>query len=809
MMMVRKFFVVCWRRTDSARQFRILINISRRHHSSNLQHIKFENIQLTIFKYLFGCNHFQLVSANFQAICYDTCWNTPKTTKRSYDRSTRKKPITKATMPKPKLTLVEKLEKKKQLEEKREQRRIEKERKQQQKEGSDFGVSHATITTKKAEKNVPGSLSVKNNVPSKNNDECYIFSLTNDSLNHLLSFLSARDLGALTLTCRRCQQLLVKDDTRAFYVWSRLSQKSTVGCFDLNLCHNIDEARTIVEQSYGGGDTRRLKVKGKAGKWKGEFVNYARFLQESVSGYSTLCLGAKSPLLPPFVNGRFASTSPEHTLCRVGGGGNAGPGGSGIASAGVGKRGALGNGKRVDEKNLTLITGGIGFRIRIVQVAAGGGLVRVSHSLLLTSTGRVLSFGCGQYGALGHGWSGGKQLPDILRPKYIEALSGIRCVCIAAGELHSAAVTVDGDLYTWGEGFCGQLGLADKRPRVSPEQVTKGGLEDECVSHVALGARHSLAVTEDGEVFSFGLGHFGVLGRSFTPYDHEPAAALEGMDADLDLHLPLNFVPFQEPIGVADNISNDNGPNNPRDESNEDRNDEQNGSNVDRLLAHLDRMTSIALEDSSDQCIPKLIDSLEGINIVGASAGHRHSLLLDDNGCLYSFGSGITGCLGHGDNLSHMVPMRIENLTGSNTKIIQMSAGVDISMAISAMGDVYAWGKTDGGRIGLGIKQARISLPKLVPIVSEGKPIKAVDVECGYVHSVIVGLNGTIHTCGEVGIDGKADGQNGSGEPKQENDFNIWHRIIEPTEQTVKTERWKKFGKYEVKGRQKMTDEDS
>jgi alpha-tubulin suppressor-like RCC1 family protein len=153
--------------------------------------------------------------------------------------------------------------------------------------------------------------------------------------------------------------------------------------------------------------------------------------------------------------------------------------------------------------------------------------------------------------------------------------------------------------------------------------------------------------------------------------------------------------------------------------------------------------------------------------------------------------------------------MRIENLSDSNTKIIQMSAGVDISMAVSATGEVYAWGKTDGGRIGLGIKQARVSLPTKVPIVSEDKPIKAVDVECGYVHSVIVGLNGTIHTCGEVGIDGKADGQNGSGEPKQENDFNIWHRITEPTEQTVKTERWKKFGKYEVKGRQKMNDEDS
>jgi alpha-tubulin suppressor-like RCC1 family protein len=83
--------------------------------------------------------------------------------------------------------------------------------------------------------------------------------------------------------------------------------------------------------------------------------------------------------------------------------------------------------------------------------------VRVAHSLLLTSTGRVLSFGAGQYGALGHGYTSGKTLPDVLRPQYIDALAGICCICVAAGELHSAVVTSDGDVYTWGDGFCGKL----------------------------------------------------------------------------------------------------------------------------------------------------------------------------------------------------------------------------------------------------------------------------------------------------------------------------------------------------------------
>jgi alpha-tubulin suppressor-like RCC1 family protein len=228
------------------------------------------------------------------------------------------------------------------------------------------------------------------------------------------------------------------------------------------------------------------------------------------------------------------------------------------------------------------------------------------------------------------------------------------------------------------------------------------------------------------------------------------------------------------------------------------------------IAAHLEFITNIKLKDSSDQCIPKVIYSLEGIKIIGASAGHRHSLLLDNHGYLYSFGAGITGCLGHGDHQSHMVPMRIKDFDERDVKILQMSAGVDMSMAVSATGDVYAWGKTDGGRLGLGTTQARVTMPTKVKVLSDGHPMKAVDVECGYVHSVVVGLNGTIHTCGQVGIDGNDDGQGGgTGEPIQENDFNIWHRVKEPEERVVKAERWKKLDKYEVKGRKELLSEEN
>lgn len=433
-----------------------------------------------------------------------------------------------------------------------------------------------------------------------------------------------------------------------------------------------------MKQSYGGGDTGRLVPKGKKCKdYVTEFVSYARFLEESVCGYCPQSCGRrKSPtLLPAVVNGRFISASPEHSLCRVGGGGNnSGAGGSGVAVWGVGKRGQLGLGKRLDEPKPKMLFGGIGYGIRIVQVSAGGGLVRVAHSLLLTSTGRVLSFGTGSYGALGHGYSSGKQLPDVLRPKYIDALASVRCVCVSAGELHSAVVTSDGDVYTFGDGFCGQLGHADKRPQVEPKQVTTGGLEDECVASISCGARHTVAITEDGEAFSWGLGHFGVLGRSFTPFDHDPDAAVvnwqgparveDGPVAAAAAALPSDGI--VEPFRSARQIDEDN-ESGVRDLLNPDHPNVEPSVQADlddgqvnfaaELMEHLNHIANLSLTDSSDQCIPKLMDSMKGVNIVGASAGHRHTLLLDEHGGLYSCG---TGCLGHGDTQTQMYPMKIK-----------------------------------------------------------------------------------------------------------------------------------------------------
>lgn len=80
-------------------------------------------------------------------------------------------------------------------------------------------------------------------------------------------------------------------------------------------------------------------------------------------------------------------------------------------------------------------------------------------------------------------------------------------------------------------------------------------------------------------------------------------------------------------------------------------------------------------------------------------------------------------------------------------------------MAVSTSGDVYSWGKTGGGRIGLNTSDATVDSPRKVTVKdSKGNNVKAVDVECGYVHSLIIGCEGSLYVCGGVGTDGDDDG---------------------------------------------------
>lgn len=150
------------------------------------------------------------------------------------------------------------------------------------------------------------------------------------------------------------------------------------------------------------------------------------------------------------------------------------------------------------------------------QIACGS-----AHILALVDAGDVYAWGSGRSGQLGLGKQRSEPAPVLV---WGLMRKGVRQ--IGAGAYHSAALTYNGYLYTWGSSSSGQLGHGNKRTQLQPKLVE--ALEAEArersstVRLVGCGARHTVAVLGNGELYTWGKPDFGMLGRSKTETATEP-----------------------------------------------------------------------------------------------------------------------------------------------------------------------------------------------------------------------------------------------------------------------------------------------
>lgn len=192
-------------------------------------------------------------------------------------------------------------------------------------------------------------------------------------------------------------------------------------------------------------------------------------------------------------------------------------------------------------------------------------------------------------------------------PTQLPSMEGIRIVNINHGGAFCAAVSAAGAVYTWGLGTKGQLGHGDKESMYEPNVVR--GLEAHRVLSVATGHAHCIAVTESGDVFSWGFDRFGQCGH-----------------------------------GVA----------------------------------------------AKERLLPSHVEALIGVSARSASAGDLHTLVVADDGSLYSFGDGARGQLGRGCACVEFSPRLVESL--QQVRIVSAAAGYYHSVALTAAGLVYFWG---------------------------------------------------------------------------------------------------------------------
>ncbi|VUZ45338.1 unnamed protein product [Hymenolepis diminuta] len=187
--------------------------------------------------------------------------------------------------------------------------------------------------------------------------------------------------------------------------------------------------------------------------------------------------------------------------------------------------------------------------VKIKSVASGPGF-----ALFLTPSGHVFSKGIGTRGQLGHG-----DLEFQSEPTIIEALKPLTVVEIACGYWHSACLTDTGDVYTWGSNEFGQLGCGsinlerskninnpliamDSCINLSPLPIPVELPDDVSIFAIACGSRHTVCLSENNDLFSFGWNGFGQLGFDMEP-QKMPGRYPHLASSDKINRIPLPFTP--------------------------------------------------------------------------------------------------------------------------------------------------------------------------------------------------------------------------------------------------------------------------
>jgi len=269
--------------------------------------------------------------------------------------------------------------------------------------------------------------------------------------------------------------------------------------------------------------------------------------------------------------------------------------------------------------------------LRRVQapVAVGYGF-----SLFIDPERRLLTCGTENSGdgesVLGHDW-GADIDPDEPRiigpPTLVPSMQGICIVSVATSGEHCLALSTEGEIYSWGDGVNGSLGHADADGRWGAVPCRIQSLSR--IESIAAGpGLTSAAVDEVGRLFTWGRAKY-----------------------DFDARMPNG-------LGYA-----------------------------------LDSQTFF-------QLTPKRVESLSQDCVVGVALGLGFTLAVTDAGAIFSFGSSHKGALGHGSPEVEVLPRRIEALTQTGRRFVAVAAGEAHALALTEEGELYGWG--DGAANGHG-----------------------------------------------------------------------------------------------------------
>jgi alpha-tubulin suppressor-like RCC1 family protein len=324
-------------------------------------------------------------------------------------------------------------------------------------------------------------------------------------------------------------------------------------------------------------------------------------------------------------------------------------------------------GPALTNSNVPLDVTGFGDGVVITAVSAGA-----LHTCALTSTGGVKCWG---YGCVVPG--DGLCSPNSAEPKDVPALaSGV--TAIAAGALHTCAITSAGGVKCWGYNDSGQIGDGTKYNATTPVDVV--GLTSG-VAMIGRGLDYSCAIMVGGGLKTWGANETGQLGDgsvigSSTPVDvlglSSGVIAVAGWGYDKVSHTCAVLA------GGAVNCwgSNSEG--------------EVGDGSVESPVLTPVGVTGIAAGS------------------IGVSSGSEHSCAVFADGSVRCWGDNWAGQLGNGDNVPSNTPAAVSGLTSG---ALAVSVGGAFSCALTDAGGIKCWGDNTYGQLGNGS-----DLGSLVPV---------------------------------------------------------------------------------------------
>jgi len=267
-------------------------------------------------------------------------------------------------------------------------------------------------------------------------------------------------------------------------------------------------------------------------------------------------------------------------------------------------------------------------KAKVIDVSCGLG-----HALFLLSTNKVYSWGNGGNGRLGLG-----DLYDRTEACLISSLQHESIVSVRCGASHSVVLTQHGKVYSWGKNTQGQCGHGTVEDAARPALVSK--LQDKTITCLAAGWEHSLALSSEGRIYSWGCGYKdsrrGVIPPVLGLGHNECRMSPESI-ASIDTIRIVHVVSGWDHCLALDDkgkvLSWGSG---------------QNGK--------------LGLGNEENIAIPCYIPSLEDYVVVHLSAGCEHTAVVTEEGYMYSWGHGDGGRLGHGNNAQCFLPTKVDTL---------------------------------------------------------------------------------------------------------------------------------------------------